>query len=111
MDRRATSSCLARTTIPTDRRGVHRSRSNLAQLSGKWRRRESNPRPRTHRPSVYKLRSRLTFRPDGWFATDPPAGLAILWSRAAGDWLSLGASPSVDAGSGATGRAPGDTLR
>ena len=35
-----------------------------------WRRRESNPRPRTHRPSVYKHRSRLEFRPDSWFATD-----------------------------------------
>ena len=79
-------------------------------LQGLWRRRESNPRPRTHRPSVYKLRPRLEFRPDGWFATNPPAGLAILWSRAAGDWLSLGASPSVDAGSQATGRAWGDTL-
>jgi integrase/recombinase XerD len=39
-----------------------------------WRRRESNPRPRTHRPSVYKLRLRLEFRPDGWFATNLPAG-------------------------------------
>ena len=39
-----------------------------------WRRRESNPRPRTHRPSVYKHRSRLEVRPDGWFTTDPPPG-------------------------------------
>ena len=39
-----------------------------------WRRRESNPRPRTHRPSVYKLRLRLKSRPNGWFATDLPPG-------------------------------------
>jgi len=39
-----------------------------------WRRRESNPRPRTHRLSVYKLRSLFEIRPDGRFATDLPPG-------------------------------------
>jgi len=39
-----------------------------------WRRRESNPRPRTYRLSVYKLRSLFGFRPDGRFATDLPPG-------------------------------------
>ena len=55
-----------------------------------WRRRESNPRPRSHRQSVYKLRLPLNFarRPVG---SRPTAGLAILWCRASGDWLSLGA--------------------
>jgi hypothetical protein len=58
----------------------------------KWRRRESNPRPRSHRQSVYKLRLPLSFarRPVG---SRPTAGLAILWCRASGDWLSLGAEP------------------
>ena len=37
--------------------------------------------------SVYKLRPRLEFRPSGWFATNLTGGLAILGSRAAGDWL------------------------
>ena len=45
-----------------------------AGFRDEWRRRESNPRPRTHRPSVYKHRLRLKFRPDGWFATNLPAG-------------------------------------
>ena len=44
------------------------------QMAFSWRRRESNPRPRTHRLSVYKLRPRLGIRPDGWFTTDPPPG-------------------------------------
>jgi site-specific recombinase XerC len=79
--------------------------------AAEWRRRESNPRPRTPRQSVYKLRPRLELRPDRWFATDLLNGLAILSSRAAGDWLSFGASPFVDAACRATGRARGDTLR
>jgi hypothetical protein len=99
-----------RTTISIDGVSSKTFRSTLALLSREWRRRDSNPRPRTHRPSVYKLRPRLGFRPDGWFTADPPAGLAILWSRAAGDWLSFGASPFSDAGSRATGRARADTL-
>ena len=37
-----------------------------------WRRRESNPRPRKYRQSLYKHRPRLSFRPDGRFATDLP---------------------------------------
>ena len=42
--------------------------------------------------SVYKLRLPLSFarRPVGSRPTD---GLAILWCRASGDWLSLGAEP------------------
>jgi hypothetical protein len=42
--------------------------------------------------SVYKLRLPLNFarRPVG---SRPTAGLAILWCRASGDWLSLGAEP------------------
>jgi integrase-like protein len=57
-----------------------------------WRRRESNPRPSSLRQSVYKLRPPLEFarRPVG---SRPTAGLAILWCRASGDWLSLGAEP------------------
>ena len=44
------------------------------------------------RRSFYKLRPPLGFarRPVG---SRPTAGLAILWSRASGDWLSLGAEP------------------
>ena len=42
--------------------------------------------------SVYKLRLPFGFarRPVG---SRPTAGLAILWCRASGDWLSLGAEP------------------
>ena len=66
-----------------------------SSLSGeKWRRRESNPRPRPYRPSVYKLRLPLNFarRPVDNRPTD---GLAILSCRASGDWLSLGAEPVI----------------
>src|SRR5204862_288274 len=74
-----------------------------------WRRRESNPRPRTHRQSVYKLRLPLIFarRPVG---SRPTAGLAILWCRASGDWLSLGAEPVFDAATRTTGRVRSDAL-
>src|SRR5919202_184175 len=41
----------------------------------------------------------------------PTAGLAILWCRASGDWLSLGAEPVSDAATRATGRARSDALR
>src|SRR3954449_11019741 len=46
--------------------------------------------------SVYKLRLPLSFarRPVG---SRPTSGLAILWCRASGDWLSLGAEPVSDA--------------
>ena len=42
--------------------------------------------------NVYKLRLPLNFarRPVG---SRPTAGLAILWCRTSGDWLSLGAEP------------------
>src|SRR5436190_145487 len=42
--------------------------------------------------NVYKLRLPLSFarRPVG---SRPTAGLAILWCRTSGDWLSLGAEP------------------
>jgi len=58
----------------------------------RWRRRESNPRPLSHRLNVYKLRPPLRFarRPVG---SRPTTGLAILWCRASGDWLSVGAEP------------------
>src|SRR5215211_9056431 len=57
--------------------------------------------------SVYKLRLPLRFarRPVGSRPTD---GLAILWCRASGDWLSLGAEPVSDAATRATGRARSD---
>jgi hypothetical protein len=60
--------------------------------------------------SVYKLRLPLSFarRPVG---SRPTAGLAILWCRASGDWLSLGAEPVSDAATRATGRARSDALR
>jgi hypothetical protein len=60
--------------------------------------------------SVYKLRLPLRFarRPVGSRPTD---GLAILWCRASGDWLSLGAEPVSDAATRATGRARSDALR
>jgi integrase/recombinase XerC len=53
-----------------------------------WRRRESNPRPRTHRLNVYKLRLPFDFvrRPVDSRPTD---GLALLQCRASGEWLSL----------------------
>ena len=46
--------------------------------------------------SVYKLRLPFSFarRPVG---SRPTSGLAILWGRASGDWLSLGAEPVSDA--------------
>src|SRR5439155_21187751 len=82
----------------------------LRVLCVEWRRRESNPRPQSHRQSVYKLRLPLNFarRPVG---SRPTAGLAILWCRASGDWLSLGAEPVSDAATRATGRARSDALR
>ena len=60
--------------------------------------------------SVYKLRLPLRFarRPVG---SRPIDGLAILWCRASGDWLSLGAEPVSDAATRATGRARSDALR
>ena len=60
--------------------------------------------------SVYKLRLLFGFarRPVG---SRPTAGLAILWCRASGDWLSLGAEPVSDAATRATGRARSDALR
>jgi hypothetical protein len=74
-----------------------RSKSSWPAAGGpdfdrEWRRRESNPRPRTHRLSVYKLRLPLRFarRP---VDSRPTAGLAILWCRTSGDWLSVGAEP------------------
>jgi hypothetical protein len=44
------------------------------------------------RKSLYKLRLPFNFarRPVG---SRPTAGLAILWSRTSGDWLSVGAEP------------------
>ena len=60
--------------------------------------------------NLYKLRLPLGFarRPVG---SRPTAGLAILWCRALGDWLSLGAEPVYDAATRATGRARSDALR
>src|SRR5207248_8447103 len=59
--------------------------------------------------SVYKLRLPLNFarRPVG---SRPTAGLAILWCRASGDWLSLGAEPVFDAATRTTGRVRSDAL-
>ena len=60
--------------------------------------------------NVYKLRLPLKFarRPVG---SRPTAGLAILWCRASGDWLSLRAEPVYDAATRTTGRARSDALR
>ena len=60
--------------------------------------------------SVYKLRLPFAFarRP---VDSRPTAGLAILWSRTSGDWLSFGAEPVSDAATRATGRARGDAPR
>ena len=80
---------------PTGEPGFHREseqRRQRRRCEARWRRRESNPRPSSLRQSVYKLRPPLEFarRPVG---SRPTAGLAILWCRASGDWLSLGAEP------------------
>jgi hypothetical protein len=57
--------------------------------------------------SLYKLVLRLDFarRPVRRRPTD---GLAILWSPAPGDWLSLGGEPVVGAGFRPTGRRRSD---
>jgi len=62
-------------------------------LDLQWRRRESNPRPRPYRTSIYKLRPPFGFarRP---VCDRPTDGLALLRCRAAGEWLSLGAEPA-----------------
>jgi hypothetical protein len=46
--------------------------------------------------------------PAGRFRDDTPDGLAILESRAAGNWLSLGAEPDVGAAFPTSGRAGSD---
>ena len=61
-------------------------------LRGEWRRRESNPRPRTHRREPLQACPALHFRPAAG-GRRPTDGLAILWSPAPGDWLSLGGEP------------------
>ena len=60
--------------------------------SGKWRRRESNPRPQPHRLSVYKHRRHLDLarRLECHRPTGEPA---ILECRASDDWLFFGAEP------------------
>jgi len=72
-------------------RSRHGPRSG-PDFAREWRRRESNPRPSSYRLNLYKLRLPLGFarRPVG---SRPTFGLAILWCRASGDWLSLGAEP------------------
>src|SRR5262245_11750567 len=57
-----------------------------------WRRRESNPRPRPHRPNVYERSPRfdLARRP---VRGRPADGPAILRCRTSGDWRSLGTEP------------------
>ena len=76
----------------------------------RWRRGESNPRPRPHRQSVYKLRLPFRFarRP---VDSRPTAGLVILWCRASGDDVPSAPSPFVDAADRATGRARSDAPR
>jgi integrase len=54
-----------------------------------WRRRESNPRPRTHRRERLQACPAISIRPAAG-CRPPTDGLAILWSPAPGDWLSLG---------------------
>ena len=75
----------------------------------RWRRRESNPRPRSHRQSVYKLRLPLRFarRP---VCSRPTAGLVILRCRASGDDVPSAPSPLVDAADRATGPVRSDAL-
>ena len=86
-------------TFRFNRRGSNHRGSNHRGLlfyrlveQEKWRRRESNPRPQPHRLSVYKRRLPLRFARRAEDSR-PPDGLAILWCRAPGDWLSLGAEP------------------
>ena len=57
-----------------------------------WRRRESNPRPRTHREEPLQACPALSLHPPAG-CRPPTDGLAILWSPAPGDWLSLGGEP------------------
>ena len=57
-----------------------------------WRRRESNPRPRPHRQNVYERSPRFGFARRS-VCGRPTDGLAILKSRALGDWLSRRAEP------------------
>ena len=91
-----------------------RSRHGSAQaepdFDREWRRGESNPRPRPHRQSVYKLRLPFGFarRP---VDSRPTAGLVILWCRASGDDVPSAPSPFVDAADRATGRARSDAPR
>src|SRR5262245_50516714 len=55
-----------------------RLRTKVLLMAISWRRRESNPRPRTHRANVYERSPRLdlTRRPG---ADALPAGQPILW--------------------------------
>ena len=91
-------------------RSRHASAPAEADFDRRWRRGESNPRPRPHRQSVYKLRLPLRFarRP---VDSRPTAGLVILWCRASGDDVPLAPSPFVDAADRATGPARGDAPR
>jgi hypothetical protein len=97
---------------PRPRQWPPRSRSFEAACwpNLRWRRGESNPRPRPHRQSVYKLRLPFRFarRP---VDSRPTAGLVILWCRASGDDVPSAPSPFVDAADRATGRARSDAPR
>ena len=108
--RRRGGLCPSRLTRHRPRERTERSRHGPRSgpdFDRKWRRRESNPRPRPHRQSVYKLRLPFRFarRP---VDSRPTAGLVILWCRASGDDIPLAPSPLVDAADRATGRARGD---
>ena len=77
-----------------DQRGVPGPRRAREAVRGtKWRRRESNPRPRTHRIRASTSLGCPLISPGRPECSRPTAGPAILWSRASGDWLSFGASP------------------
>ena len=108
--RRRGGLCPSRLTRHRPRERTERSRHGPRSgpdFDRRWRRGESNPRPRPHRQSVYKLRLPFRFarRP---VDNRPTAGLVILWCRASGDDVPLAPSPFVDAADRATGRARGD---
>jgi hypothetical protein len=68
-------------------------------LQERWRRRESNPRPRSHRPSVYKLSPPLQSRPVGRRTDALPPGQPSLEVAPQAIGSPLAPSPFVDADS------------
>jgi hypothetical protein len=89
-----TAACRRRPLRPEsllERRKIIRA-AKRPDLPALWRRRESNPRPRTHRSEPLQACSAVGSRPTAGGGR-PTGGPAILWCRALGDWLSLRAEP------------------